>query len=133
MTFTGWRQLVAITLAIVLGVSAFRAMGWVWRDITYWSRSTTVSYKTDSLEECVRLAAADWPDISASFSGPEIMLRTPLQEGVIVKDTPTPKLARIVVFGHSESISHLGPSSEDSVSELLRRLSHDLSLRCGSA
>ena len=57
--------------------------------------------------------------------------QVPAQEGVIVKDTPTPKVARIVVDGHSEFVSYLGPSSEEPVTELLRQLGQSVSIHCG--
>jgi hypothetical protein len=131
MTFSKWRQLIAIILVISLCVISYFAIRWVWHDITYWSRSTTVAYKTDTLEQCVRIAIADLPDVSAFISGSMIGLQVPTQEGVLVKDTPTPRVARIVVYGHSDSISYLGPSSEESVTELLRQLSDRMSSRCG--
>jgi hypothetical protein len=131
MTSETWRRLIAAILIITLSVVSYFAIRWVWRDITYWSRSTTVAYKTATLEECVRIAVADWPGVSAFYSEPMINLQVPAQEGVIVKDTPTPQVARIVVYGHSDSISYLGPSSEEPVTELLRQLSHRISLRCG--
>lgn len=133
MTSAMWRRLIAVILAITLCVASYFAIRWVWRDITYWSRSTTVAYETDTLEQCVRIAIADWPRVSATFSGPLISLQVPAQEGVIVKDTPTPQVARIVVYGHSDSISYLGPSSEDAVMDLLRQISHRMSLRCDGA
>jgi hypothetical protein len=108
-----WRRLIASFLLIALGITSFFAIRWVWRDITYWSRSTTVAYETDTLEECIRLAV-------------------PAHEGVIVKDTPTPRVARIVVYGHSESVSKLGPAAEEPVTELLSQLRSRISSQCRS-
>src|SRR6476646_8833573 len=118
-----WRQLITVTTLGGLAIGSFFAIRWIWRDITYWSRSTMVAYKNPTLEDCVRVAVTDWPGISASFNGSTISLHGPAQEGVIVKDTETPQVARIVVYGHSASITTLGPASEASVNELLRELS----------
>jgi hypothetical protein len=109
-----WRRLIGSFLLIALCVTSYFAIRWIWRDITYWSRSATVPYRTDTLEQCVRLA------------------EIPAQEGVIVKDTPTPGVARIVVYGHSDAVSHLGPSAEEPVNELLGQLRSRISSRCGS-
>ncbi len=133
MTHAAWRRLIAIVLAIALCMISYFAFRWVRSDITYWSRSTTVEYKTATLEQCVNLAVADLPGVSAFIAGPIINLRVPAQEGVIVKDTPTPQVARIVVYGHSETISQLGPKSEQPVTVLLRQLSDRMSSRCGGA
>ena len=131
MTDAAWRRLISIVLVVALCIISYFAIIWIRRDITYWSRSTTVEYKTATLEQCVRLAVAEWPDVSADFSGSMIKLQVPAQEGVIVKDTPAPQVARIVVYGHSDSVSYLGPSSEEPVTELLGQLSRRMSLRCG--
>src|SRR5262249_49155078 len=112
MIFSTTRRMIGTTVLGVFFVASCFAIRWVWRDITYWSRSATVAYKNPTLEDCVRIAITDWPGVSASFKGPVISLQVPDQEGVIVKDTPTPQLARIVVSGHSRSISNLGPASE---------------------
>ena len=133
MTDATWRRFIAIMLTIALFCISYFALNWVRRDITYWSSSTTVEYRTANLEQCVRLAVADLPGVLADFSGPTINLLVPTQEGVIVKDTPTPQVARIVVYGHSESVSQLGPKSEEPVTELLRQLSSRISARCGRA
>ena len=75
MTDAAWRQLIATVLAITLCIISYFSFRWVWRDITYWSRSTTVEYRSATLERCVRLAVSDWPDVSADYSGP--MIRPP--------------------------------------------------------
>ena len=98
-----------MTIAII-GVASFLAIRWAWRDITYWSRSVTVEYETDSLEACVRLL--------------------PEREDVIVKSTDEPQVARIVVFGHSESVSRLGPPSEEDAAAVLRDMKTVVSERC---
>ena len=133
MTSDRWRQLIAATLVVGLCAASFLAVRWVWRDITYWSRSATFAYGTGTLKECVSLAVDDWPGVTASFPGHMITLHTRLQEGVIVKETSMPQVARIVVYGHSASISNLGPSSEEFVSDFLREFSRRVSLRCGGS
>jgi hypothetical protein len=133
MTMAASRRLIAMLLLIGLCAISYFAFRWVRNDITYWSRSTTAEYQTATLEQCVKLVVADWPGVSADFSGPTIDLRVPAQEGVILKDTPTPRVARIVVYGHSESVSRLGPGSEEPVADLLRKLRDRISTRCGSA
>lgn len=130
MSFAGWRQWGASIAVVILCVASVRAIRWVWRDITYWSRSVTVPYKTASLEECVRATLPAWPDVTASFTGPAIALSVPSQEGLLVKEAAEPHVARIVVYGHSSSISHLGPDSEESVQNLLRQLANAMSEQC---
>ena len=124
------RRLIAAALITALCVASVLAYRWIRRDITYWSRSVTVEYETYSLEACVRLVVAGMPDVSVVSLGPPVSLRVPEQEGVIVKDTPDPKVARIVVFGHSESVSYLGPASEEPVAAVLHELKTEMSGRC---
>ena len=131
MTSATWRKLIATVLMIVLGLTATISIRWIWRDIAYWSRSVTVEYKTATLGECVRTAIADWPEVSASSAEGIVNLQVPGQEGALVKDTPDPHVARIVVFGHSESVSHPGPASEEPVNVLLRELKGRVSMHCG--
>ena len=127
-----WRRLIAAFLVIAIGSTAVVSIRWIWRDITYWSRSVTVAYQTASLGDCVRIAIADWPEVSASSAEGVINLVVPGQEGALVKDTPDPQVARIVVFGHSESVSHLGPASEEPVTVLLGELKGRISTRCNA-
>ena len=132
MTSASWRKLIAVVLAIAFGLAAALSVRWIWRDITYWSRSVTAAYKTDSLSDCVRTAIADWPEVSASAADGVIALAVPGQEGALVKGTPDPQVARIVVYGHSESVSHLGPASEEPVAALLGELKDRMATRCGA-
>ena len=98
MTSAAWRKLIATFLVVALGFAAVFSIRWIWRDITYWSRSVTVAYQTASLGDCVRTAIADWPEVSASSAEGVINLVVPGQEGALVKDTPDPHVARIVVY-----------------------------------
>lgn len=132
MTTAAWRKLIAAVLVIAFGLGAAFSIRWIWRDITYWSRSVTVAYQSDSLGDCVRTAIADWPEVSASSADGVIRLVVPGQEGALVKDTPDPQVARIVVYGHSESVSHLGPASEEPVAALLGELKGRIATRCGA-
>jgi hypothetical protein len=68
-----------------------------------------VEYKTATLEQCVRLAVADLPGVLANFSGPTIKLLVSAREGVIVKDTPTPRVARIAGFLAWQGLLCLAP------------------------
>lgn len=106
------RRLLAAVLLTALGAASFLGLRWVWRDITYWSRSVTVEYGTATLEACVR--------------------RLPEQAGVRIQETPDPHVARIVVSGHSASVSQLGPASEESAAERLRDVKRAVAARCGS-
>ena len=132
MTTATWRKLIAAVLVIVIGLGAAFSIRWIWRDITYWSRSVTVAYKTDTLGDCVRTALVDWPEVSASSADGVITLVVPGQEGALVKDTPDPQFARIVIYGHSESVSHLGPASEGPVAAVLGELKDRMATRCGA-
>lgn len=130
MSTATWRKLIATFLVVALGFATVLSIRWIWRDITYWSRSVTVAYQTASLGDCVQAAIADWPEVSASSAEGVINLRVPGQEGALVKDTPDPHVARIVVFGHSESVSYLGPASEEPVTALLDELKGRIATRC---
>jgi len=132
VTSAAWRKLIATVLAIAFAIAAAWSIRWIWRDITYWSRSVTVEYRTATLADCVSAAIAEWPEVSTSSAAGVINLQIPGQEGVLVKDTPDVHVARIVVFGHSASVSHLGPASEEPVAALLRDLKGRMSLHCGS-
>jgi hypothetical protein len=125
-----WRRSIAGAAAVVLAVGSLLALRWIWRDITYWSRSATVDYRTGTLEDCVALVLPGLPGITLSAAGPEIRLSVPGQEGVLVKDDPAGKIARIVVYGHSGSVSHLGPDSEEPVAALLGELSRKFASVC---
>ena len=46
MTSAAWRKLIAAVLVIAFGFGAAFSIRWIWRDITYWSRSVTVAYET---------------------------------------------------------------------------------------
>jgi hypothetical protein len=127
------RRLIGAAVLLALCIGACFAFWWVWRDITYWSRSAAVAYKNSTLKECVRIAVADWPGVSATLDGPSIVLRVSNQEAVVIKETPTPNVARIVVSGHSSSVSHLGPPSEELAAATLRELTSRISVRCGGA
>ena len=124
------RRLIAAVLVATLCVTSFLAYRWVWRDITYWSRSTTVTYAAKSLETCVTKAIEGLPGVSVLSLGPPVGLRVPEQEGAIVKATSDPKVARIVVFGHSESVSSLGPPAEEPVAKVLRDLKTAILASC---
>ncbi len=133
MVYGTSRRIIGAVTLLALFIGSYFAFRWVWRDITYWSRSATVAYKTSSLGECVKIAVADWPGVSAFIDGPTIALRIPNQEAVVIKDTLTPQVARIVVSGHSNSVSRLGPPSEELVSATLLQLTSRFSVSCGHA
>lgn len=132
MTSASWRKLIAVVLVIAFALGAAFSIRWIWRDITYWSRSLTVAYETATLGDCMKEAFADRPEVSVSFADGSFKLQIPGQEGALVKDTPDPHVARIVVYGHSASVSHLGPASEEPVTALLGELKSRLSTRCGA-
>ena len=132
MTSASWRKFIATALVIALGLAAAYSIRWIWRDITYWSRSVTVEYETTSLADCVAKSFADRPEVSVTFTEGAFNLQIPGQEGALVKDTPDPHVARIVVYGHSASVSHLGPASEKPVTAFLGELKSRISARCGA-
>lgn len=74
---------------------------------------------------------ADGPATFASRDGGSISLGMAGQESVVVKDTPTPHVARIVVSGHSRSVSQLGPPSEEQARDALSRLRARFAAACG--
>jgi len=125
-----FRRALAAFVLVLLAIGSFYAVRWVWRDITYWSRSVTVPYHTDSIEACVLMVLPDWPDVSAKFEAGVLRLSTPLQEGLIVKDGGKPNLLRIVVYGHSATIARLGPADEGPVLAYLHRLAGVVEAQC---
>lgn len=124
------RKTIATVGALVLATALYHALTWIRRDITYWSRSTTFTYQSETLERCARLVVLNLPAVSISMKGKEIVLHVPGQEGVLVKPTATSREARLVVFGHSKSISTLGPPSEEPVNAFLRELSGEFTKWC---
>lgn len=117
---------------IALAISAACAIRWIWRDITYWSRSATFAHGNESLAACLPRALPSLPGVSIRSAGEEIRLEVPGQEGAIVKATPELRVARIVVYGHSASVSTLGPPAEEPVSAALQSLQSAFSASCGS-
>ena len=126
------RRILAGLLVIVLVVAAGAAVRWIWRDITYWSRSVTFAHGTASLETCLPRALPGLPGVSIRSSGEEIRLDVPGQEGALVKPTPEAGVARIVVYGHSASVSTLGPPAEEPVAAALQALKSAFSASCAS-
>ncbi|MGJ8670859.1 MAG: hypothetical protein ACSHXK_15340 [Oceanococcus sp.] len=126
-----WQKCIGYGLVLVLCVSALAATRWVWRDITYWSRSLTVAHTADNLGECVAMAVADWPAVKVPPFDQVITLELPGPYDALVKSTETSGVARIVVFGHSASIAKLGPENDRPVQVLLKKLSADISKQCG--
>jgi len=129
---TRHRRILAGLLAIALAVAAACAVRWIWRDITYWSRSVTFEHGTESLAACLPRALPKIPGVSIRSTGEEIRLDVPGQEGAIVKATPESRIARIVVYGHSASVSALGPPAEEPVNAALQSLKSAFSATCGS-
>ena len=125
-----WRKTISIAVLVSLAFAAYQAVRWVWRDITYWSMSTTVAYSTASIDECLRRIAEHLPELSVSTANGAPVLQMPSTEGLMVKATSTPQVARLVVFGHSASISRLGPPSEESVRRLLNKLNAEVEQQC---
>ena len=126
------RKSIAAIVAVIVATASYRALIWVRKDITYWSRSVTFTYRTDTLEQCTRLVALDLPGVTVSTNGKEFALSVPNLEGVIVKPTSNAQEARLVVYGHSRSISTLGPESEEAVNDTLRQLSAEFARLCSS-
>jgi hypothetical protein len=126
------RKTLAAILVIALTVSAAYAVRWIWRDITYWSRSVTFTHGSESLEICLPRALPALPGVSIQSIGDEVHLDVPGLEGALVKPTPEPRVARIVAFGHSASVSTLGPPAEEPVTAALQSLKSAFSASCGS-
>lgn len=126
------RRILAGLLAIALLVTTGAAVRWIWRDITYWSRSVTFAHGSELLEACLPRALAGLPGVAIRPSGEEIRLDLPGQEGALVKPTPEAGVARIVVYGHSASVSTLGPPAEEPVTAALQALKSAFSASCAS-
>lgn len=115
---------------MLLLVGAAVAIRWVWLDITYWSRSALLSYGSGDLEACVRLVSLQWPGARVRPDEGGIALDLPALDGVRLRPEGD-QTARLIVHGHSASISTLGPSSEEETQALLKRLLGDFDLWCG--
>ena len=126
------RGILAAILAIALLVAAGAAVRWIWRDITYWSRSVTFAHGSESLQSCVARSLPGLPGVSIRSTGEEIQLDVPGLEGALVKPTPEARVARIVAYGHSASVSTLGPPAEEPVTTALQSLKSAFSASCGS-
>lgn len=126
------RRTLAAILAVSLALAAAGAVRWIWRDITYWSRSVTFAHGAAALGSCLPRALPALPGVSIRPSGDEFRLDLPGQEGALVKPTPEAGVARIVVFGHSASVSTLGPAAEEPVAAALQTLKSAFSASCAS-
>lgn len=130
--FAVQRKVIGAVVAIVLALGTAWAVRWIWRDITYWSRSVTFAHGRESLETCVPRALVGLPGISITSTGDEIRLDVPGFEGALIKPTPEQHVARIVAYGHSASVSTLGPPEEEPVAILLQSMKSAFSASCGS-
>jgi hypothetical protein len=126
------RKTLAAVLVVVFAFAAAYYVRWVWRDITYWSRSVTFSHGSESLAACLPRALPGLPGVAIRPTGEEIRLDVPGLEGALVKPTPEPRVARIVAYGHSATISTLGPPEEEPVAAALQALKSAFSAACGS-
>jgi hypothetical protein len=126
------RKAVATILIATLVLGAAWAVRWIWRDITYWSRSVTFPHGSEPLRDCLARALPELPGVALRAGGDEILLDVPGQEGALVKPTPDAGVARIVVYGHSASVSTLGPPAEEPVAATLQSLKSAFSASCGS-
>lgn len=126
------RKTIAAMLAAALALGAAWAIRWIWRDITYWSRSVTFPHGSEPLRDCLARALPGLPGVSMRAANGEILLDVPGQEGALVKPTPDAGVARIVVFGHSASVSTLGPPAEEPVAATLQSLKSAFSASCAS-
>ncbi len=124
--------MLATLLLIALVTAAAFATRWIWRDITYWSRSVTFARGTVPLESCVSRALAGIPGVEMRVHDAEIRLEVPGQEGALVKPAREPNRARIVVYGHSDSVAMLGPPQEEPVAALLQSMKSAFSATCNS-
>lgn len=129
-SFQLWRQSLVAAMAIALVVGLFIALQWIRRDITYWSKGTTFTYQTDSLETCARLVALSVPGVSVLDVSQEIHLRVPGHEGAIIKPASEQQVAWLVIYGHSESVARLGPAAEESVKASLAQLGGQFTELC---
>jgi hypothetical protein len=126
------RRILATLLVIALALGMAGAIRWIWRDITYWSRSVTFVHGTEPLESCAARALAALPGVAMRTAGAEILLDVPGQEGALVQPALEPYRARIVVYGHSASVSTLGPPNEEPVAGLLQSMKSAFTATCGS-
>jgi hypothetical protein len=126
------RKLIAAILIVTLVLGSAWAVRWIWRDITYWSRSDTFAQGAVSLETCLTRALPGLPGVTMRATDNQFLLDIPGQEGAFVKPTPEAGIARIVVFGHSDSISKLGPPAEEPVAATLHSLKSAFSASCAS-
>lgn len=126
------RRALAAILVVGLVAGAVYAIRWIWRDIAYWSRSVTFAHGSEPLETCLARALPGLPGISLRAANGEFQLDVPGQEGALVKPTPDAGVARIIVYGHSASVSTLGPPAEEPVAATLQSLKSAFSASCAS-
>lgn len=126
------RKTIGTILIVTLALGAAWAIRWIWLDITYWSRSATFAHGAAPLETCLPRALPELPGVAIRPGSDAILLDVPGQEGALVKPTPEAGVARIVVYGHSASISTLGPPAEEPVAATLRSLQSAFSASCAS-
>ncbi len=126
------RRILGIILVIAIAVMVTTYVRLLWRDITLWSRSVTFEHGSQPFADCIPRALPDLAGVTIRSADGELALDVPGQEGARVKATDEPGVARIVVFGHSASISKLGPPAEEPVAATLRDLKAAFSANCGS-
>lgn len=126
------RRILGSILIVSLVLGSAWAVRWIWRDITYWSRSDTFEHGAVSLDVCLPRALPDLPGVELHAEDDIFLLEVPGQEGALVKPTPDADIARIVVFGHSATISKLGPPAEEPVAATLHSLKSAFSASCAS-
>jgi hypothetical protein len=124
------RKTIVAVATIAFIAAAYAALKWIRQDITYWSRSVTFTYRSDTLEQCARLVALNLSGVTVSNDGKVIALNVPGQEGVLVKPTGNAQEAWLVVFGHSPSISQRGPAAEAPVKAFLEGLRDEFARWC---
>lgn len=123
------RRTIGAVLAVALVLGIAWSVRWIWRDITLWSRSDTFAHGTEPLATCLERGL---PGVTVHEEDGRFHFEVPGQEGALVKPTPEPGVARIVVFGHSASISTLGPPAEEPVAATLQSLKSAFSASCAS-
>ena len=126
------RKAIAAILIVTFVLGSAWAVRWIWLDITYWSRSVTFAHGSEPLEACLPRALPALPGVAVRGGPGEIRLDVPGQEGALVKPTHEAGVARIVVYGHSDSVSTLGPPAEKPVAAILQSLKSAFSASCAS-
>ena len=122
-----WRRRVLVICAALVVLGFIPAMS-IWPKVRFWSRVVEVPYQ-GALKDC--FAKAGLPQ---NPSGSEELISVKTDEPYRVAVTKVrPNIARVIAYGYPERWYAFGPSSEEAVAVMLKRVSVSIQESCSGA